>query len=356
MLLGEVVVEAVSPIEPVIGPHEALHLVDEIPEDLHAAHAEEILRLLIAVLDGVGQRLGQPVDLRLRVRLIGGHARQEVAAYLGAGLHEQPQVRLPVQGPVHQIPHRLAHGHRPVAVAELAVVVELEPIAHGVVPDGIGIDDGRPGLDVLPKEPIEAVLMDAGPVGGAAEAPQTPAPEGEGPQIHHPGLVGQPGPEPVDHGRKGVVLPFVPVGDDHHRAVPLLHRLSQGGHDPHEGLRGPVQPGLGVPPLHLPQDEAKEGFRLLPALLGQQVLHVGGQAPKVPEAQIVAVVPDEAMGGHVVKVFGGGDLGGVLAGQVQAAALHELQKPVELGRDKKGIDRIAEQDQVGPKELLLRLG
>ena len=353
MLLGEIVVEAVRPIEPVIGPHEPLHLVDQIPEDLEAAHAEEVFGLLIVVFHGVGQRLGQLVDLLFRGVFVPGDPRQVVAAHLGPGLHEHPKIILPAEGPVHQIPHGLAHGHRAVAVAELAVVVQLEPIAHGMVPDPVGIDDGVGGLDVLPKIPVKAVLMDADPVGGAMEAAQAPAPEGEGPKVHHPALVGEPRPEPVDHSPQGVVPALLPVGDDHHPAGLFLRpRRRLSGHDGHKGQLLSIPPRLPVALLYLPEHEAEEGPGLPPSPLREQVLHVRGQALQIPKAHVVAVVLDEAMGGHVVEMLGSGDLGGVFPRKIQSALLHELHEAVKLGRHKERIHRVAEQNQVRPEELL----
>lgn len=57
------------------------------------------------------------------------------------------------------------------------------------------------------------------------------------------------------------------------------------------------------------------------------------------------------MGGHVVKVLGGGDLGGKLAEEIDAVGLDELDQPVELVGDNKGVDGITEQQQLRPLQL-----
>ena len=87
--------------------------------------------------------------------------------------------------------------------------------------------------------------------------------------------------------------------------------------------------------------------RLLPALFGEQVVHICGKPAHHLHAQIKAVFLHIAMGGHIVKMLGGGDLGGKLAGQIDAVRLDELDQPVQLVRRNKGVDRITEQNQVG---------
>ena len=62
-------------------------------------------------------------------------------------------------------------------------------------------------------------------------------------------------------------------------------------------------------------------------------------------AQVEAVLLHVPVGGHVVKVLGGGDLAGELAAQVHAVGLDELDEPVELVGGDEGVDRVAEQNQ-----------
>ena len=99
MLLGEVVL-AVALEELVVGPHQTAHHVDEVPEDLHSAH-------------------------------------------LGAGLQQEPKVLLLRVFAFNQVTERRPHRHRPVAVAELPVVVHLEAGAHRMVLDAKGVEDGE---------------------------------------------------------------------------------------------------------------------------------------------------------------------------------------------------------------------
>ena len=77
---------------------------------------------------------------------------------------------------------------------------------------------------------------------------------------------------------------------------------------------------------------------LAAASLGQQVLHVRREAPHRLHPQVKAVLLHPAVGGHVVEVFGGGDLAGEFARKVRPALLHQLHKAVQLIRREEGVD------------------
>ena len=81
LLLGKVIL-AVGFEELVIGPHEAPHSVDQIPEDLHAAHAVKILGSRIFVLQRIGQAVSQSVNGGIGILFIGGdgHADKHICS------------------------------------------------------------------------------------------------------------------------------------------------------------------------------------------------------------------------------------------------------------------------------------
>ena len=213
-------------IELVVGFHQALHDVDEVAEDLHAAHAVEVRRAAELFLHGKGQVLREAAELRGGVALVGRHAGEVVAADLGAGLDYHAEVRLVGVVAADDVGHGRALGDGAVAVAELAVVVALEARVRVVVGDGEGVDDGVRGLYLRAQEVVKAVLVDALAGHGAAEAAEAAAAEGELPQIHHAALIGQRGAEVGYHVREVLVVRGA-VRDDDHVLCRALRRLGQ---------------------------------------------------------------------------------------------------------------------------------
>ena len=61
------------------------------------------------------------------------------------------------------------------------------------------------------------------------------------------------------------------------------------------------------------------------------------------------------MGSHIIKMFGRTDLGRVLSFQFRAILFHQFDKAVQLRRNKEGIDRITEENQICPSQALLPL-
>ena len=280
-----------------------------------------------------------------------------IASHLGPGLQQHADVLLPGQWPVHQVAHGLAHGDGAVAVAELAVVEEFEAAAHGVVPDGEGVDRGVGALDLLTKQLVKAVLVETLPRSGAAEAAQAAPGKGEVPDVHHPAGAGTDAAEALHHALQVLVLrPH--IRHDHHflriKALRLPGRERR--RDRGEGPVGTAGQRFVDPLLHGPQDAGKEGAGLLPALFRQQVLHVRGEAPQVFQPQVAAVQADIFMGRHVIKVLAGRELGGVFPPQVHAAVLQNREEAVELGRGQKGIDRVGKQQQLRLAEHLPGFG
>ena len=74
----------------------------------------------------------------------------------------------------------------------------------------------------------------------------------------------------------------------------------------------------------------------------QEIFHIGGQPADIVQSQISAVILYELMCRHIVEMLGGADLGRRFSAKVDAAFLDQFYKMMELGRDKEGIDRIAE--------------
>ena len=198
LLLGEIV-DAVGLVEPVVGLHQTLHDIDEIPEDLHAAYAVEVGRAGQLFLHSKDQTVRQRLEIGGGIPLIGGHAAQVVAPHLAAALHDHAQVALIPVVAADEVGDGGTVGDSAVAVAELPVVKALEAGMGVMVRDGKGIDKGVGGLNGIAQELVKAVLIDALPGDGAAEAPQTPPGKGEVPQIDHPALKGQGRPEIGNH-------------------------------------------------------------------------------------------------------------------------------------------------------------
>ena len=62
------------------------------------------------------------------------------------------------------------------------------------------------------------------------------------------------------------------------------------------------------------------------------------------------------MGGRIVKMLGGRQLGRVFAGEIHAVLLDELDKAMQLGGDEECIYRIGKYKQIRRPQSLLRLG
>ena len=78
--------------------------------------------------------------------------------------YDNPKVLFPAHRAVYKIPGRTAHRHGPVAVAELPVVVHLEPDPHRMILYGESIDNRISRLDPLPKEAVKTILINTLPV------------------------------------------------------------------------------------------------------------------------------------------------------------------------------------------------
>ena len=216
-----------------------------------------------------------------------------------------------------------------------------------MVRDGKGIHKAVRGLDGVPQKVVKTVLIHAFSGNRAAEAAQAATVEGELTQIHHPAFTGQRSAKIRDHISQIFVI-FSAVGHDDHIPAAVLVHLGQ------HRLVNRFLPGRGLhrrhykgPMLTGKHQLVKEVPGILLTLFGEQILHIGRKSANHLHAQITAVFLHIAVGGHVVKMLGGGNLTGEFAGQVHPVRLDQLDQPVKLiGRDE-GVDRVAEQHQLG---------
>ena len=79
-------------VELVIRLHKALHQPDQIPENLHAANAVEILGRGVPVIQRVALAFCKIIDGGIGICFIGGDAGQEITAHLSPGFHNGLQV------------------------------------------------------------------------------------------------------------------------------------------------------------------------------------------------------------------------------------------------------------------------
>ena len=280
LLLGEVIL-TVGLIEFVVGPHHALHEPDQVPEDLHTADAVEILGRQVFLLQGVGQLGAELIDGGIGVLGVGGDGGEVIGANLCLGFQNGLKILLTAQITADQIADAHADGHRPVAVAELTVVIHLEPGTHGVIPDGEGIDDGIGGLNLVAQVIVEPVGVDAFARNGAIEASQTAAPEGVFPDVDDSGFPGHFRPESIDHDLQlGIIIPEV-CHDDH--IAGLFHRVRFRNGD---GLGGSWDRGSreGLINIfrHGPAEVTEEIFGLLLAFFRGQIVHIRRKTPDIP--------------------------------------------------------------------------
>ena len=108
--------------------------------------------------------------------------------------------------------------------------------------------------------------------------------------------------------------------------------------------------------FHIPAHVTEELQRFRLTFFIQQILHIRRQAGDIAETKIIAVVLYELMGGRIVKVLGGRELGRVFAGEVHAVLFYELDKAVQLGGDQKCVDRVGEQKEIRRPQGILSLG
>ena len=216
-----------------------------------------------------------------------------------------------------------------------------------MVPDAEGIDRGARLLDVLAQEAVEAVFVNAGSVRGAVEAAQTAPGKGKVPEVDEPDGIGRHFHKAPDHGVQGLISLFQ---IRHERDRPLRGRLPPVFRDRRFRQRpGPARRGGNVlrkpvfrRPEHMPEEI--EGF--LPPFLLQQIFHIRREASQAGQMQIGAVFADELVRRGVVKMLGCRNLRREFSRQVRPAFLHQLEKAVKLGGDEKGVNRIAEDDQL----------
>lgn len=73
-------------------------------------------------------------------------------------------------------------------------------------------------------------------------------------------------------------------------------------------------------------------------------------------AQVKAVVLHITVGGHIVEMFGCGNLAGVFPGEIRAALLYQAQEAVKLAGGQEGIDRVGEKEYIRPGAIASSAG
>ena len=266
---------------------------------------------------GVGKAPGHGGDRRAA----GARPRQEVMPNLAAGLDNHAQIGFAVQVAVDDVAEGHPLGDGTVAVAELPVIECLENRAHGVVTDGKGIYHGIGGLYFFPEEGIKSVLIDALALPGAVEAPQAAALEGILRNVDQPGAVRIDRLEVSDHVPQ-IFIARLEVGDnDRVNRIHLRFRGRQRGRIVRRRRRGTGWRGFADVVGNAPERVFKKCLRVLPALFSGQVIHIGGQAVNHLHPQVVAVVLNIPVGGHIIKMLGGSDLRHKFPRKVRAAGL-----------------------------------
>ena len=295
----------------------------------------------MGMLQRIGQLLRQGVNLGIRIHFIRCNTRKAVGTHLGPGLHKGLKIGLQGVIAADEITHRHTYGDRPVAVTEIPVIIHLKQRTHGVIFDGKGIDNGLRRLNHIPQIIVKAVLIDTFSGHGAVEAAKAAAPEGEIPKIDDTALPGQFCPETVDHGLQMGILRGA-VRQHQHIARCLLFRRGDCDRNPHGSRCRPGRP-LPKPMGCRPDEKIKEILSILSALRGGQILHICRKATNVAKAQITADILNIAVGRHIVKMFGCGDLRGKLTGKIHVFFLQQFNKPMKLAGCQEGVHRIGKE-------------
>ena len=192
-------------------PHHSLHLKDQIPENLKPADTIEILGRRILVPDRVNQSMRQLIDFTIRIMLIRSDPCQKIAPHFGSRLDQRAKILLLIQISVNEIAHRLTHRHCAMPVAELPVIIELEPIPHRMIPDRKSINHRVRVINMRTQEIIKPVFIDTLPVRCTVETSQASARKRELPKINDLALPRKSLPESLDHTQK--------------RAIPIFFRI-----------------------------------------------------------------------------------------------------------------------------------
>ena len=102
---------------------------------------------------------------------------------------------------------------------------------------------------------------------------------------------------------------------------------------------------LEVFPFYAPEYIGKELSGLPLAFLGQQIVHICGEAADKTQSQILTVILNVAVCRHIVEMLGSCDLCGIFSGQIDTGFLYQFNKAVKLAGSNKGVDRIGKNNQ-----------
>ncbi len=250
------------------------------------------------------ERVGHSLGHRDELTAVGRRAAVEVVSDLAARLHDCAEVLLVLELAADDEAHRHSHRYRAVSVAELTVVVELEARAHRVVAYREGADYRIGGLNLLAKEAVEAVLVDARTVGGAVKAADAAAVETDFREVDDARRVGIDGLE-VAHHRLDRLGSIAALHDDDRLAARLLLGLGQRRKVILHLRRRLDRRLFDNSLLRAVEDVLHKLTCVALTRLLREVVHIGGETLDVAKPEVCAVVRDKAVCGDVVEVLRG---------------------------------------------------
>jgi hypothetical protein len=223
-----------------------------------------------------------------------------------------------------------------------------------MITNGEGIDYRVGLLNIVTKELVKAVLVNALCANGTVKAAEATALKRILCNIHHTALVRKASTEARNHPSKVRILICV-VSDNNDVTLFLLHVSRRAyRHLIVAGWMGDIMLVYFI--FTTPEEVAKELLCLLPALIGQKVIHISRKALDVAKSEVTAVVLDISMCGDVVEVLRGCNLGRKLTADVYTVGLQKLDKSVKLTGCYEGIYRIGEDDGISDVKHVTRLG
>ena len=92
VFLWEIIIDTMLFIETMVSFHHALHLINQISENLHSADAKEVGWSGSRMLKGVNESIRHIINCPVRIKLISSHANQDIAAYLSTAFQNHLEI------------------------------------------------------------------------------------------------------------------------------------------------------------------------------------------------------------------------------------------------------------------------
>ena len=213
-----------------------------------------------------------------------------------------------------------------------------------MVTQGKGVNYRVCLINIL-KEILKAVVIDALTVIAAVQAAEAAALEGKVRNVHKARFIRKSRGEVLHHRAQALVLLAQVADYDGVIVLGLLRRLKAAFVFSARSGRSTAR-RLGYPILNAESGITEKRLKLASPLLGQQILRPGGEPLYNAHAHIIAVILNEALRGHVIKMQRGRKLRRKNAGEVSPRGLQQFNEPVQLRGDEKIIHRIGEDKQV----------